>query len=330
MKTKNDGVLKYHNSFTLHPLPQICNTFGKNTALHDLAYDDFEMNVNDFTSTRFKIMSIQNKKLVEENKMLHKKVQHLSSQLVKQDAAASCGLLVQGMVHNLNNPLSIINGRVDLLSMILQQDQKQGQLDPEYYKENLNHLKKAIANITSIVRNTLIRSLNHKSEEKKDIDINSLFEQELNFLEANPFFKHQIKLNFISQPNLPRVNAVYSDLSQIFMNIVQNSIDAMWQSKEKVLTVKTSSRNQQIIVEISDTGCGIAEENIPKIFDVFFTTKPTCSTEVDNCSPTGTGLGMYMVAKIAQEYNITYEIKSKVNEGTSSKIIIPVIYDEKI
>jgi len=324
MKARENSALSLQNCYTMLPIINKNSMPVQDFIPPGLLASDLDNEVPVMLFNRLKKVSAKNKKLEEENRLLNKKIEHLSSQLVKQDAAASYGLLVQGMVHNLNNPLAVINGRLDLLNLSMQKDHKQGVFNLDKYKENVALIKKNLENLTSMIRNTLARSVNHKSEEKTEIDINSLFEQELKFLEANTFFKHNINLKLETNPDLPKIQAVYSDLSQIFMNIIQNSIDAMWQSREKTLTVKTDSNDQQITVEISDTGCGIAEENLPKIFDVFYTTKPKCSTEIGNSSPTGTGLGMYMVAKLAEEYNMKYEIKSQVNVGTSFKILIPV------
>jgi len=324
MKTKENSALSLQNCYTLIPVLGNRIISGSDLNIKGVYSDGFDTNLPPILFSRLKKVSAKNKKLEEENRLLNKKIQHLSSQLVKQDAAASYGLLVQGMVHNINNPLAIINGRLDLLKLSMQRDFKESDPNIEKYKENISLIKKNLENLTSIVRNTLDRSVNHKSEKKTEIDINSLFEQELKFLEANSFFKHNIQLDYECQPNLPKVVAVYSDLSQIFMNLVQNSIDAMWQSDKKVLTVKLTGTKEQITVKIADTGCGIAEENLQKIFDVFYTTKPKYSTGSENCSPTGTGLGMYMVARLAEEYGITYDIKSRVNEGTSFEIHIPV------
>jgi len=144
----------------------------------------------------------------------------------------------------------------------------------------------------------------------------------LEFLQANMFFKHQIKKEFNFSEEIPTIKAIYSDFSQILLNIIQNGIDAMWETKEKVMKIKTSFIDNKILINISDSGCGIPDKNLKKIFNIFFTTKPT--EEGQNNHPVGNGLGLHMVSQLANIYGIKIDVKSKINEGTSFAIEIPI------
>jgi signal transduction histidine kinase len=124
------------------------------------------------------------------------------------------------------------------------------------------------------------------------------------------------------------VKGLYSDFSQIFTNIIKNAIDAMYRTEKKVLTVKTQKDDGFAIVEITDTGTGIPDDILPKIWDMFFTTKPTIYTRSDTSEPVGTGIGLATVRRLAEKYNIQIDVKTKVGEGTSFILKIPLAKEQ--
>ena len=258
----------------------------------------------------------------EQNKNLQKKVDKQVREIIKKESAASYGELIQGITHNMNTPLSTINGGIDILKSRLLRDKERGEINIDSYINAISRVSGATKNLIQIVKNTMKRSRDENRAEKIDLNINKLLTQELEFLQANMFFKHQVKKEFDFSEEIPTIKAIYSDLSQIFLNIIQNSIDAMWETKEKVMKIKTRLKDDKILVNISDSGCGIPEKNLKKIFNIFFTTKPT--EEGKDNHPVGNGLGLHMVSQLANIYGIKIDVKSKINEGTSFSIEIPI------
>lgn len=258
----------------------------------------------------------------EQNKNLQKKVDKQVKEIIKKESAASYGELIQGITHNMNTPLSTINGGIDILKSRLLRDKERGEIDIDSYVNGISRVSGATKNLIQIVKNTMKRSRDENRAEKIDLDINKLLSQELEFLQANMFFKHQIKKEFSFSEEIPTIKAIYSDFSQILLNIIQNGIDAMWETKEKVMKIKTSLIGNKILINISDSGCGIPEKNLKKIFNIFFTTKPT--EEGENNHPVGNGLGLHMVSQLANIYGMKIDVKSKINEGTSFAIEIPI------
>ncbi|MFQ6617778.1 MAG: sensor histidine kinase, partial [Fidelibacterota bacterium] len=122
--------------------------------------------------------------------------------------------------------------------------------------------------------------------------------------------------------NIPRIKGLYSDFSQSFNNLIKNAIDAMYRSDKKVLTVETGFDGENILVKIGDTGYGISEENIPKLFSPFFTTKPLVGEQKAN-EPTGSGLGLSVTKQILSRYGAKIDVESKVNVGTTFTVKIP-------
>lgn len=106
------------------------------------------------------------------------------------------------------------------------------------------------------------------------------------------------------------------------MNIVRNAVDAMYNTPQKRLVVTTRYDHDTIYVEISDTGCGIPAEHLPRIFDPFFTTKPLVGTERPD-EPTGTGLGLSSCLQLLQPYQAKIDVQSEVRQGTTFTVRIP-------
>jgi two-component system NtrC family sensor kinase len=116
-------------------------------------------------------------------------------------------------------------------------------------------------------------------------------------------------------PDLPVVQADASQLRQVLINLTGNAVDAMPDGGE--LTVRTTNLPEQdsIRIDVSDTGCGIAEENLPRLFEPFFTTKPPGS---------GTGLGLSIVYGIVKMHRGQISVQSRVGAGSTFSITLPV------
>jgi len=132
------------------------------------------------------------------------------------------------------------------------------------------------------------------------------------------------KINIVKQyENIPKIKGYPADISIIFMNIIKNAVEAMENSEEKILTLKLSTKTEEdenyIRILISDTGHGIEQSNINRIFEPFYTTK----------KGKGTGLGLYNVYKNIQKHNGKINVKSQTGKGTEFEILLKYITDEK-
>jgi two-component system NtrC family sensor kinase len=150
------------------------------------------------------------------------------------------------------------------------------------------------------------------TEEK--VMVNQILEECVGFLENEARYRN-ISINKELAPDLPTTASDSSQLQQVFLNILNNAIDAM--GKDGTINLRTSHQPdpRQIIVKISDTGPGMSQETIEKIFDPFFTTK-----EVGK----GTGLGLSISYSIIEKLGGTIYVDSKVGQGTSFTIKLPV------
>ena len=115
-------------------------------------------------------------------------------------------------------------------------------------------------------------------------------------------------------PELPEIQADGDKLQQVFVNMIVNALHAMPKGGDLNICTRISQNNKFIEIEISDTGCGIPQEHLSKLFDPFFSTKSTGE---------GTGLGLSVSLGIIQMHNGTIDVKSKIGEGTTFVIGLP-------
>ncbi|MBN2417934.1 MAG: HAMP domain-containing histidine kinase, partial [Deltaproteobacteria bacterium] len=251
------------------------------------------------------------KELEKYNISLEKRVEERTNQLLAINSEAEIGKHTSQIVHNLNNFLNNIQGALGLLGAAISGKNPDINKAREYYNftvSNVDSLSKIIAEI-------LIRSGNKDKRKDEDIDINQLIEKEMLFWEMNPVYKYKIKKEVLFDKNLPRFRGSQIQVKQILDNLIKNSIDAMEDSDTRQLSIQTKGIDNNILIEISDTGEGIAEENLSRVFSPGYTSKPVGK---------GTGLGLASVKTMVEAYSGSIDIKSKPGEGTTVSIQIPV------
>jgi signal transduction histidine kinase len=264
------------------------------------------------------------------------------NQLVQQEKLASLGELTAGIAHEIQNPLNFVNNfselNIELISELkeaLTSNDKAAAselieeilVDITQNTEKINHHGKRAA---SIVKGMLQHSRTNTGQ-KEPTDINALADEFLRLsyhgLRAkdktfNADFKAEL------DPNLPMIDAVPQDLGRVFLNLINNAFyacneraknNAQTQAAEPYkpnVTISTQNMNGTIVVTVKDNGSGISEENIEKIFQPFFTTKPTGK---------GTGLGLSLAYDIVTKgHGGNMEVESMVGEGTTFIVKLPI------
>lgn len=243
---------------------------------------------------------------ITERKQAEERRQQLQRSLIQSERMATVGTVAAGIVHNLRGPLTSIMGY--------------GQLLRRKYPDSPD-FEPIISSAQQM--NQMIEDILDKSRQKKrraPTDLNTLLQRELDFLQANLFFKHAVEKDIRLDEKLPKVECVYTDFSQVFGNLLGNAVDAMYQRDTKRLSVVTSSTGEHIVIEIIDTGCGIPEANIPRLFESFFTTK---FADAESGEPVGTGLGLFMVRQLLEPYGAEIAVESVVNVGTTFRVKNP-------
>jgi len=246
-----------------------------------------------------------------ESKRLEEQWRSLEHKLQQEHRLSEIGVLASGIAHNLNGPLSVIVGYLDLLYCRY----------PEL--EDIPMILSQAERMKEIISNMMIKSRHEQDSRRRPINLNSLLQNELKFLEANLEFKHRINKLYDFAQGLPDIYGVYSDFSQCFLNIVNNAIDAMVDSPVKELSVRTRYDRENISIEFQDTGCGLDPKEADKIFNPFYTTKPPVG-EGEPGRPTGTGLGLSSVYQLIKKYRGSILVDGAPGKGAKFTVVIPI------
>jgi signal transduction histidine kinase len=255
--------------------------------------------------------------LTQINQNLEFLVETRTKQLIAQEKTAIIGRLTQGIVHNLKNPLQTILAYRSLA------EQKSDRISKKTIFEYLNKMAKAAQRMNQILDNLMYKSCMNTRMDLKPLNVNEILQKGLEFWEANFQFKYKVNKNYDFAENLPLIPLVYTDIAQVFDNLIANALDAMWNREEQELTIKTRKDKDRIYVDFQDNGCGIKPEILSKIFDPFYTTKPLKSEEKRNCEPTGTGLGLYTCTEILNTFGGTLIVTSEVDRGSLFTVVLP-------
>jgi two-component system NtrC family sensor kinase len=230
-----------------------------------------------------------------------RELQQMQSQLVRSEKLASLGELVAGIAHEINNPLTGILVFANLLH-------EDARLHPEL-QADLSVIQRETQRCSAIVQRLLAFS-REAPPQKKRLSLHPLLDNTLQLLENQPSFKN-IQLVRDYAPDLPAIEVDEGQLSQVFMNILLNALQAMPDGGS--LKLQTMQVGERVEIVITDTGCGMEEAQLARIFDPFYTTKPT-----------GTGLGLSVSYGIIEGHGGNIRVESKVGQGTQIWIELPI------
>jgi len=243
-----------------------------------------------------------------------KELQAAQLQMVQSDKLASIGQLAASISHELSNPLSSVLGfsQYILEEMRKKRAEEITHEDFDIYIKRLSQIERAAQRCKSIIEN-LLTFARTSGTEIKPLDINHVIEDTLVFTKYQLEMK-KIHLEKNFSPTLSMINGNQHQLQQVFTNLIINAEQAMENGGK--LTISTMPTNNGYVeVHFSDTGAGIAPENLKKIFEPFFTTKPVGE---------GTGLGLSVSYKIIQDMGGDIAVESKVGRGTVFKVRLHV------
>jgi len=247
---------------------------------------------------------------ITEQKRLEAKLKSAQARLVEASKMRALGELVAGVAHELNNPLMASQTILYVILKNLQGD------SPE--RERLELIRKCNDRIERIVEH--LREFSRQTKpEFREIDVNQPIENAL-LITGQQLLDHNISIARKLSKDLPKVIGDSSQLEQVFLNLISNARDAMEAvTGKKELTIRSYLTEDegipQVAVSLKDTGVGISRENLDKVFEPFFSTKPVGK---------GTGLGLSLCFGIIEAHNGVIEIKSEPGKGTEVLVFIPV------
>jgi PAS domain S-box-containing protein len=232
----------------------------------------------------------------------------LENQLSQADKLSSIGLLAAGVAHEVNTPLAVISSYAQMLAKQVQGDERKSAA--------LEKITRQTFRASEIVNNLLNFSRTSGSE-FSEVDINRVIGDTLSLLE-HQFKTAHIRVEDDLAGHLPTIQGNAGRLQQVFLNLFLNAKDAM--PDGGTLRV-TTSNGEGVHVVVSDTGSGIAQEHINRIYDPFFTTKSTGQ----NGQKRGTGLGLSVTYGIIQEHAGKIHVESSPDQGTTFYLDFPML-----
>jgi signal transduction histidine kinase len=233
--------------------------------------------------------------------------QELEQQLIRSGRLVSLGEVTASMAHEFNNPLGIIMGFVeDVLTSIDPNDPNYRSLQIIY--EEARRCSKIVSDLMQIARPT--------STEFCNVSMPDAIDKTLQLVETR-LYKQKVTLEKKLQPDLPRIYGDPQQLEQVLVNLYLNAIDAMPDGgtlSVEARTSKTDDAGSTVLIAVSDTGFGIADADLTRIFQPFFTAK----------KKRGMGLGLPICERIVKNHGGKIEVESQPGEGTTFKIYLPL------
>ncbi len=279
----------------------------------------------------------------------HEKLKENQAQLVHSEKMASLGQLAAGVAHEINNPVGFVMSNLGTLmeyvttfkDLIAQYDTlvthyQEGHADEIQAlleaihkvceEEDLNYAmgdvdalilesQQGLHRVKDIVQN--LKSFARLDEsELKEANVNDGIQDTLKMVWNELKYKCQVTTNL---GEVPSILCYPGQLNQVLMNLLVNAAQAIPEKGE--IIIETEATDTHIVIRISDTGVGIPEKHMSHIFNPFYTTKPV---------GTGTGLGLSISYGIIQKHHGTIDVESKVGEGTTFSIKLPIETNEPL
>jgi len=291
-------------------------------------------NITERKRTEMELVS-RNAELLE----LNARLSQAQAQLVQSEKLASIGQLAAGVAHEINNPIGFIfsnftalDGYLEkLLAMLAAYKEAEHFIDSKATTDKLKVLservdlpflkddipvlmaetKDGITRVRKIVQALTDFSRIGGKLEWQFADLHQGIDATLNIISSEIKYKADVVKEY---GQIPEVECLPSEINQVIMNLLVNAAHALGEERGRI-TIRTRAEHETVSIEISDTGCGIEKENLSRIFDPFYTTKPVGK---------GTGLGLSLSYGIVQKHDGTLEVESKIGKGTTFRLALPI------
>jgi len=227
----------------------------------------------------------------------------LEYQILQAEKLAALGQLSAGIAHEINNPLFVISGRLEML--------KQEEFNPKV-KDTLSLISSQIDRIRNLV-DRILRFCRKTTSTLEPIDVNEAIESVLSWVHYNKLPKAEFILEKFFEKNMPKIEGDLHQLQEVFLNLLINAHQSM-PNGGKIKIITSNLGNHHVQIQIIDSGGGIPADQLKNIFMPFFTTKKE-----------GLGLGLSICHNIIKNHNGSIELKSQVNQGSTFTIKLPFI-----
>lgn len=322
-KALSEGDFKRRFKKTAYwEINELINTYNQMAENLETLYKNLENKVQDRT-----------KELENANEEL----KNTQAMMVHSEKMRSLGQLVAGITHEINNPINFIYGNmihlknysnalIDIINMYESFENElseenceklnevKAKIELSFIKEDLPMLINSCFEGTQRTKNIILDLKNFSRFDEmvvNDVNLIKEIDTTLNILHNK--IKNKIEIIKEYEDDIPLIEGYGGQLNQVFMNILDNACYAIKDSGSIYIRLQKSQND--VIIEFEDTGCGINKEQLGKIFEPFYTTKPVGE---------GTGLGMSISYKVIQNHKGTINVTSELNKGTVFRIKLPV------
>ncbi len=288
-------------------------------------------NLEQKVAERTQDLDEKNQALETINRDLEQLVEARTQQLVTQEKTAIVGRMIQGIAHNLKTPLAVVKSTNALVAKKADKvlaDDAVGELATKTLKQlrslatDSELIARAHEQIVAVIDTLMLKCRMDQTLETKPVDLNALVRHELEFFQANPVFKHEVKKELDLDETLPTLQLVPTNITQVIENLVSNALDAMWETSDKRLSFRSYQDGANIYLAIGDSGSGIPEDVRERIFDPFFTSKALQGQAAEG-EPTGTGLGLHTCVELLRPFGGEIRVESELGVGSTFTIVVP-------
>jgi len=326
---RHENVLRLSIIFELIEVKWLCTHFHASRAI-DVEGDAWATDLSKKKNEELQRM-VDERTIQLQNSILELK--STQAQLIQSEKMASLGELTAGIAHEIQNPLNFVNNFSEVSTELIdemKEELKNGDIEEgialaENLKQNLEKINHHGQRASSIVKGMLEHSRT-SSGQKELTDINALCDEYLRLsyhgLRAkDKSFNATMEITF--DPTLPKIEVVPQDIGRVLLNLINNAFYAVYERSKKdeseyVPTVSVTTEltaNTQLIIAVKDNGSGIPDSIKEKIFQPFFTTKPTGQ---------GTGLGLSLSYDIVKAHGGELKVETKEGEMSEFVILLPL------
>ncbi|WP_243312165.1 ATP-binding protein [Fundidesulfovibrio agrisoli] len=238
----------------------------------------------------------------------------LDANLTQSGKMAALGKMAAGVAHEINNPLAIIREQAGWIKDLLEEDEVKAVPQYKEIYDSVHRIEHHVERAKTVTHR-MLGFARRMEPSLHEVDFNKLLGETVQFLKTEALLRNiEVRLNL--GENLPPTKSDPTQLQQVFLNLIDNAIDAIGKNGQITLTTRFDADKNELAAVFVDTGCGIPPETLDKIFDPFFTTKKPGE---------GTGLGLAIAFGIIEKLGGRITVTSAVGKGTTFTVYVPAV-----